>query len=131
MESPSEETAAEWKRVLGPLASLHPDPDPSIARLEAERIETLDVNVHFTGEGKALDLRHRLGGVRCPTLVILGEADLTIPTHLGREIVEALPEGLARLEVVPEAAHAVMVDKPAESYRLVREFLATLAQCSV
>jgi pimeloyl-ACP methyl ester carboxylesterase len=94
------------------------------ARLEAERIETLDVNVHFTGEGKVMDLRERLGAIRCPTLVILGEHDSTIPVHLGREIVEAIPGGLARLELVPEAAHEVMVDNPAESYRLVRGFLA-------
>lgn len=126
-KSPSEETVAEWRRVLGPLASLNPHPDPAIARLEAERIETLDVNVHFTREGKAMDLRVCLGAVRCPTLVILGEADATIPTQLGREIVESIPDGLARLELVHEAAHEVMVDKPAESYRLVREFLAGLA----
>lgn len=126
MESPSEQTAAEWRRVLGPLASLNPEPDPSIARLEAARIETMDVNLHFTGEGKVMDLRDRLGAVRCPTLVILGEADLTIPIYLGREIVEAIPDGLARLELIPEAAHEVIVDKPAETYRLVREFLADL-----
>lgn len=127
MESPSEQTAAEWRRVLGPLGSLNPDPDPLIARLEAERIETMEVNLHFAGEGGVMDLRDRLGAVRCPTLVMLGEADLTIPAHLGREIVTAIPEGLARLELVPEAAHEVMVDKPAEVYRLVREFLADLA----
>lgn len=122
-ESPSEQTAAEWRRVLGPLASLNPDPDPLIARLESERI----VNVHFTREGKVMDLRDRLGAVRCPTLVILGEHDSTIPTHLGREIVEAIPDGLARMELIPEAAHEVVVDNPAESYRLVRDFLADLA----
>jgi proline-specific peptidase len=127
MESPSEQTFAEWRRVLGPLASLNPDPDPLIARLEAGRIETREVNLHFTGEGKVMDLRERLGAVRCPTLVILGEHDATIPAHLGREIVDALPDGLARLERVPHAAHEVMVDNPAESYRLVREFLADLA----
>jgi proline-specific peptidase len=127
MESPSEQTFAEWRRVLGPLASLNPDPDPVLARLEAERIETKDVNLHFTREGKVMDLRDRLGAVRCPTLVILGEHDSTIPTHLGQEIVEAIPDRLARLELVPEAAHEVIVDNPAESYRLVREFLADLA----
>jgi proline-specific peptidase len=127
MESPSEQTAAEWRRVLGPLASLNPDPDPSIGRLRAERIETMDVNLHFAREGKAMDLRDRLGAVRCPTLLILGQADLTIPAHLGREIVEAIPDALGRLHVIPDAAHDVLVDKPEETYRLVREFLADLA----
>ena len=68
-----------------------------------------------------------VAAVRCPTLVILGEHDATIPTHLGREIVEAIPDGLARLELVPHAAHEVIVDSPAESYRLVRQLLADLA----
>ena len=90
-ESPSEETAAEWERVCSPLASLRTDRDPLIARLEAARIRTMDVNLHFMSEGKAMDLRDRLGTVRCPTLVILGEHDPLVPTRLGREIVEAIP----------------------------------------
>jgi pimeloyl-ACP methyl ester carboxylesterase len=128
MESPSEETFDEWRRVLDPLSSVNPHPDPMIALLEAARIETPEVNLHFTREGRTMDLRSLLGRVRCPTLVILGEADLTIPANLGREIVEAIPDGLARLEVVPEAAHEVIVDQPAECYRLLREFLVDLAR---
>ena len=122
MESPSEQTFADWRRVLGPLSSVNPHPDPSIARLEAERIETPEVNLHFTREIRVMDLRDQLGAVRCPTLVLLGELDSTVPSQLGLEIVEAIPDGLARLELVPEAAHEVMVDNPAESYRLVRDF---------
>lgn len=78
-------------------------------------------------EGKAMDLRDRLGAVRCPTLVILGAHDPLVPIRLGQEMVEAIPDGLARLELIPEAAHDVMVDNPADSYRLVREFLAERA----
>jgi len=125
-ESPSEETDAEWRRVIGPLTSLRKDADPLIARLEAARAQTMDVNRHVMSELKAMDLRDRLEAVRCPTLVILGERDPLVPTHLGREIVEAIPGGLARLELVSEAAHEVMVDNPWESARLVREFLAGL-----
>ncbi len=87
----------------------------------------MDVNLHFMKEGKAMDFREGLGAVRCPTLVILGSRDPLVPTRLGREIVEAVPDGLARLELIDEAAHDVMVDNPADSYRVVREFLAELA----
>jgi len=124
-ESPSEETSAEWSRVCGPLMSLRRD--PLLDRLRADRIETMDVNLHFMKEGKAMDFREGLGAVRCPTLVILGSRDPLVPTRLGREIVEAVPDGLARLELIDEAAHDVMVDNPADSYRVVREFLAELA----
>jgi proline-specific peptidase len=125
-DSPSEETAQEWKRVVGPLMSLRTDVDPALPRLRAARIETLDVNQHFTPEGKAMDLRDRLAAVHCPTLVILGEHDPLVPAHLGREIVEAVPDGLGRLELIPDAAHDVLDDNPADGYRLVREFLAEL-----
>jgi pimeloyl-ACP methyl ester carboxylesterase len=124
-ESPSEKTAAEWSRVCAPLMSLRTD--PVIDRLRAQRIETMDVNRHFMDEGKAMDLRHRLGAVRCPTLVVLGEEDPLVPIRLGHEIVDAVPDGLGRLEPIPGAAHDVMLDNPAESYRVVREFLAELA----
>jgi pimeloyl-ACP methyl ester carboxylesterase len=87
----------------------------------------MEVNWHWMPEGKAMDLRDQLSAIRCPTLVLLGERDPLVPAHLGREIAEAIPPGLARLELVADASHAVFVDNPAESYRLVREFLAELA----
>jgi pimeloyl-ACP methyl ester carboxylesterase len=126
-ESPREETAAEWRRVIGPIVSLRAGADPVIAGLEAARIQTPEVNLHFMQEGKAMDLRGILGRVRCSTLVLLGEHDPLVPAHLGREIVEAIPEGLARLELVGEAAHEVLGDNPADSHRLLREFLAEVA----
>ena len=124
-EAPTEETAAEWRRVCGPLLSLRDD--PVLERLRASRIETLDVNVHFMAEGKRMDLRDRLGAVRCPTLVVAGERDPLVPAVAAREIVAAIPDGLARLEVIADASHDVLADNPAESYRLVRQFLAELA----
>ena len=126
-ESPSEETEAEWTRVCSPLMHKQTDADPMIAQLEAARIRTMDVNHHFMPQGKAMDLRHRLGAVRCPTLVILGQHDPLVPTRLGREIVRAIPDGLARLELIPDASHDVIVDNPTDSYRHIREFLAELA----
>jgi len=125
-DSPSEETAEDWRRVLGPLMSVRKEVDPMIERIRAERIVTMDVNLHFLPEGKAMDLHEGLAGVSCPTLVILGEHDPLVPTHLGREVVEAIPEGLARLAVIPEASHDVLADNPGESYRLIREFLTAL-----
>lgn len=123
-DSPSEETSEEWRRVLGPLMSLRKD--PALDRLRAARIETGDVNRHFLPEGKAMDLRPGLQAVRCPTLVLVGEHDPLIPVHLAQEIVEAVPDGLARLELVPEASHDVLADNPSASYGAIRGFLASL-----
>jgi pimeloyl-ACP methyl ester carboxylesterase len=123
-EAPSEETAAEWERVVGPLISTRKN--PLVARLEAARIRTMEVNLHFQPEGKRMDLRRRLGAVRCPTLVMAGEHDLLVPARLGQEIVDAIPGGRGRLEVIRDAGHDVLAENPGDAYRLVREFLADL-----
>lgn len=126
-DTPSEETSAEWRRVCGPLMSVRTDPDALNARHEAARIRTQEVELHFAPEGKAMDLRGELGAVRCPTLVVLGERDPLAPAHLGREIADAVPRGLARLEPVPDASHDVLIDNPAHAYRVIRKFLADIA----
>ena len=46
------------------------------------------------------------------------------PPALGAEIVDAIPNGLARLELVPDAAHRVLTDNPEHVYRSIRSFLA-------
>jgi pimeloyl-ACP methyl ester carboxylesterase len=94
------------RRTFDSAANLYDVARPSYPEELISDLETrdVDVNLHFTREGKEMDLRDRLGAIRCPTVVLIGEADLTIPTHLGREIVEAIPDGLARLELGPDAA---------------------------
>jgi len=127
-ETPSAETSAEWERVCEPLLSLRTDPDPLIADIEAARIRTIDVNLHFMREGKAMDLRDCLGAVRCPTLVVVGEHDPLVPIRLATEIVDAIPDGLARIAVIGGAAHEVLTDNPEATYRVVRKLLADLAR---
>jgi proline iminopeptidase len=122
-ESPSVEADSDWERVLGPLMSCRENPDPVLGRVEEARIRTMEVNHHWMPEGKATDLRPALTKIRCPTLVILGERDPLVPPHLGREIVDAIPPGLARLELIPRASHDVFGDSPEEMYRLIRDFL--------
>lgn len=120
-DAPDEEAEADWKRVIGPLMSRRKDPE--IDRLRAERIETIEVDRHFLPEGKAMDLRAGLAAVRCPTLVVVGELDPLVPAHLAGEMVEAIPNGLARLEVISDASHDVFADNGPQSYRVIREFL--------
>lgn len=124
-EAPTEETFAEWMRVCHPLLSRYGGRDPLLAQVEAMRIQTIDVNLHYmSGEGKRVDYRSELARVRCPTLVLVGEFDPLVPTYLAREIVEAIPEGLAKLEVVPDAAHDVFADNAYHSYARMRDFIA-------
>lgn len=124
LEAPSEETAAEWARVCFPFLSRRREPDPLLERLEAWRFEnqSLDVNLHHR-EVKATDLLTSLGAVRCPTLVLIGEHDPLIPMRHAHELVEAIPDGLGRLQLIPGAAHDVFADSSEHAYSCIREFL--------
>ncbi len=125
LETPSDQTAAEWARVCGPLLSRPSNPDP--ARALAARIQSPEVNRHFSqGEARTLDLRPALRNVRCPTLVIIGEHDPLIPVNLAQEIVAAIPDTLGRLVVIPGAAHTPETDNPAATFDVIHDFMATL-----
>jgi pimeloyl-ACP methyl ester carboxylesterase len=56
------------------------------------------------------DLRPRLPGLRCPVLVMCGEADQLTPPAVAREIADALPA--ATLELVPGAGHMLTMEQP-------------------
>jgi pimeloyl-ACP methyl ester carboxylesterase len=125
-EAPTRETFAEWMRVCHPLLSRRAGTDPLLTQLEAARIQTIDVNLHFMSDESKTDHRAELRSVRCPTLVLVGECDPLVPAYLGREIIEAIPDGLARLHVISDAAHDVFADNPKQTYSLIRQFLADL-----
>jgi pimeloyl-ACP methyl ester carboxylesterase len=65
----------------------------------------------------------RLGELRCPVLVVVG--DLDQPAI--QEVADQLAEGIAgaRKEVIAGTAHAPNMEKPDEFNRLVLEFLET------
>jgi pimeloyl-ACP methyl ester carboxylesterase len=123
-EAPSEETAAEWERVIAPLCARRAD--PLRERLTALRIRTMEVNFHFMQAAKTMDLRPGLRAVRCPVLILSGEHDPLTTLQLGREIVDALPANRARLHVVPDAAHEVFSDNPGDVYGTIRDFIQGL-----
>jgi 3-oxoadipate enol-lactonase len=73
---------------------------------------------------EGVDLRSALADVRCPSLVVAAELDRTFPPAASRALASALPE--ARLEIVPGAGHAVVVEAPERVARLLELFLAPL-----
>jgi pimeloyl-ACP methyl ester carboxylesterase len=84
----------------------------------------MDVNLDFMqGEARTMDLRAADRNVHCPTLVLVGEHDPSIPVHLAEELVAAIPDDLARLQVVPDAAHDLLGDNPDFTNRCIREFI--------
>ncbi|HEU4384473.1 MAG TPA: proline iminopeptidase-family hydrolase [Anaeromyxobacteraceae bacterium] len=73
-----------------------------------------------TGNLTSVEYLDRLGALRVPTLVTVGDHDETDP-ELASAIQRAIPG--SRLAVIPEAGHMTFVDQPALYVRTVREFL--------
>ena len=57
------------------------------------------------------DFRDELGSITAPTLIVAGEADLSLPPEQSIEIAEAIPG--SRLVVLPGAGHSTAIEDPA------------------
>jgi pimeloyl-ACP methyl ester carboxylesterase len=67
------------------------------------------------------DALERLGQLRCPVLVVVGEDDLIVPPRYSREIAARLPQ--ARLELLGGVGHAPPIEDPRTFNRLLAGFL--------
>jgi pimeloyl-ACP methyl ester carboxylesterase len=72
----------------------------------------------------AFDARARLGELRVPTLVLTGAEDRLTPPRFAQFLGEHLAG--ARVALVPEAGHLVMLEAPAVVAREVEAFLGAL-----
>ena len=70
------------------------------------------------GQGMQPPLWDRLGEITCPVTIVAGERDPTYVAIAG-ELMDAIPE--ARLEIVPDAGHALLVDQPGQVTALLAD----------
>ncbi|RYG14871.1 MAG: alpha/beta hydrolase [Burkholderiales bacterium] len=68
------------------------------------------------------DARLHLPGLRCPVLVMCGDADQLAPPECSREILQLVPQ--ATLVMVPECGHMLTMEKPAAVNAALLEWLA-------
>jgi pimeloyl-ACP methyl ester carboxylesterase len=68
------------------------------------------------------DVRKQLPQITAPTLVLIGGRDRTVPRRCADELVSKLPH--ARLQVIPDAGHALPHEQPEAFTQAVRAFLA-------
>src|SRR5262249_21263167 len=67
------------------------------------------------------DYRPLLPEIRCPTLVVVGEADASTPLPMAEEMAHGIPG--ARLEVVKESGHLTTLEQPEATTALLRDWL--------
>jgi pimeloyl-ACP methyl ester carboxylesterase len=73
---------------------------------------------------RALDVVDQLARVTCPTLVCVGALDPVTPVAAAREILDGLPAGVGRLEVVDGAGHFPWLDRPDAVRAVIGPFVA-------
>jgi pimeloyl-ACP methyl ester carboxylesterase len=70
------------------------------------------------------DAREHLPALKCPVLVLCGEADQLTPPALSEEIVRLVPH--ARYQVVPRSGHMLTMERPDVVNAALLEWLAGL-----
>jgi 3-oxoadipate enol-lactonase len=70
------------------------------------------------------DALDRLGGIKAPTLVIVGEQDLLTPPWVAREVANAIPGALFEILAGDGSSHVVALERPDDFNQLVINFLA-------
>jgi pimeloyl-ACP methyl ester carboxylesterase len=82
----------------------------------------------FLRQGEAVaahDTLDRLGALRCPTLVSVGEEDILVSPHFARELAEHVPG--ATLRTIPAAGHVYIWERPDVFNAMCLEFLEKVA----
>ena len=106
---------------------LFPRPEQAALRREtAQRIAANDVRAYRATLWAIarFDVRDRLGEIRCPTLVVAGDEDSTVPLASKRLLAERIPG--SRLEIIAASGHATPVDQPEAFNRVMLRFLDTM-----
>ncbi|MEO6912537.1 MAG: alpha/beta fold hydrolase [Candidatus Baltobacteraceae bacterium] len=72
----------------------------------------------------AFDLTERLGELTLPVLALAGESDLMTPPKYARALADRIAG--AQVQILPQAGHLAMVERPADTNEALIRFVATL-----
>ncbi len=112
-------TDEEWEQVFGAFGPHIPDENTM-----ARRVGHPDLGPFGMERVRAVDLIDGLRGVETAALVVVGTEDPVTPVVAAEEIVEAMPPGRARLEVLRQAGHFPWLDQPDRLRAVLAEFVA-------
>jgi pimeloyl-ACP methyl ester carboxylesterase len=91
--------------------------EPPAAHVErfldmADRVGPARFRTQLAAQATRTDALAHLAQVRCPSLVLCGEADALCPAAFHRRIAETIPH--ARLHLLPGAGHLLPIERPDE-----------------
>lgn len=89
-----------------------------------------DLNVAGLELMLEFDLTPDLARVRAPTLVIVGELDPITPTWAAETIIDGLPDGVGRLEVIEDAGHFPWRDRPDLYWPSISAFVESVSEAA-
>lgn len=108
-------------------ARMFPKPEQAQLRiLAAERIASNDLATYtrLILAIRAFDVTRRLGEIACPTLVIAGDRDSTVPLRAKQFLAQHIRG--ARFEMIADSGHATPIDQPEVFNRLVLDFVESV-----
>ena len=108
----------EWALAAAAFGPRVPD-----AERRANTPKNLELNTEGMDLVRQLDIVHQLRRVDVPTLVSVGDLDPVTPIAAAEEIVDALPEGIARLHIFEGAGHFTWMDNPERYWATISEFI--------
>jgi pimeloyl-ACP methyl ester carboxylesterase len=115
------ESDEEWARVFAAFGPHVPDKEQLTRRMRNDAL-----GPHGMALLRGFNAVEQLTRVDCPTLVCVGDRDSVTPVDASREILDALPAGIGRLELIAGAGHFPWLDDPVAYWLVIGEFLATV-----
>jgi pimeloyl-ACP methyl ester carboxylesterase len=107
---------------------VHPSrrDDSDIRRLVHEQGDDVGVEGYLRQQAAIIarvDSRPTLSAIKCPTLVMTGDADNTIPNAFSKEMAESIAG--ARLVILERCGHLPQPEQPEATARALAEWLAS------
>jgi pimeloyl-ACP methyl ester carboxylesterase len=110
------------RRAALRMVAAHPERLPAPICAELLRGSGRPAAPDATDALVSYDFRHRLDDVGCPTLIVWGDQDRTVPVEGADEYERLIPD--SRKVILEDTGHVPMVERPARFNQLLEEFLA-------
>jgi pimeloyl-ACP methyl ester carboxylesterase len=121
-------TGGEYRAVLDDLfpGLVHPSrrEDGALRKLVHDMADDIGAEAFIRQQTAIMsrpDSRPTLASIKCPTLVLTGDEDNTIPNALSKEMADGIPG--AKLVILPDCGHLPQIEQPQATADALVEWL--------